>query len=276
LIKIDENKCIGCGACASECLPTAIIMKDKKPVVRNRICIECSHCVSVCPVDAVEMIDYNREEVVEYNKATFDIDPENMLNTIKFRRSIRHFKNKEVEKEKLDNILEAGRYTPTASNKQATRYIVLDKELEDIKVMAMKGLHNLAVNHGDKEPMKSSAVYRKKFEKMYDDYVETGVDMLFYNAPMAIVVVVDESQSGVFARIDGGLAASNMELMANTQGLGMCHIGFFLRAVGFIPELQEKLGLKEGEAIATTVVLGYPDVKYKRGANRKVINVTMK
>jgi len=276
LIKIDENKCIGCGSCASECLPTAIIMKDKKPVVRDRICMKCSHCVSVCPVDAVEMTDHNKVEVVEYDKATFDIDPVNMLNTIKFRRSIRHFKDKKVEKEKLDNILEAGRYTPTASNKQATRYIVLDKELEEIKVMAMKGLHNLAVNHGDEEPLKSSSVYKKKFEQMYDDYAENGVDMLFYNAPMAILVVVNESQSGVFARVDGALAASNMELMAHTQGLGMCHVGFFLRAVDYVPELQEKLGLKEGEAIATTVILGYPDVKYRRGANRKAINVTMK
>lgn len=124
MILIDQNKCIGCGLCAKECLPTAIIMKDKKPAVRNQICMECSHCVSVCPVDAVEMSDYDKSEVVEYNKESFDIEPERMLNTIKFRRSIRHFKDKKVEKEKLENILEAGRYTPTASNRQMTRYIV--------------------------------------------------------------------------------------------------------------------------------------------------------
>lgn len=275
MILIDQNKCIGCGLCAKECLPTAIIMKDKKPAVRNQICMECSHCVSVCPVDAVEMYDYDKSEVVEYNKESFDIEPERMLNTIKFRRSIRHFKDKKVEKEKLENILEAGRYTPTASNRQMTRYIVLDKELEEFKVAAMKSLYDMVENAPEDSPIKTSP-YRKKFISMYENYAEKGIDYLFYNAPIVLLTIVNEAESGVFARVDGALASSNMELMAHTQGLGVCHIGFFLTAVMSSKELRDKLGLQEGEVIATTMVIGYPEVKYQRGANRKELKVTMK
>lgn len=47
------------------------------------------------------------------NKEKFDISPVRLLNFIKFRRSVRHYKNKPVEKEKLERILEAGRYTAT-------------------------------------------------------------------------------------------------------------------------------------------------------------------
>lgn len=44
-----------------------------------------------------------------------------------------------------------------------------------------------------------------------------------FNA-QAVVIIVSESP------IDGGLAASSMELMTHAQGLGMFYSGFFVRA----------------------------------------------
>ena len=52
----------------------------------------------------------------------------NFFEVIKKRRSIRKYKEKPVEDEKLKLILEAGRLAPSARNRQAWRFIVIKDE----------------------------------------------------------------------------------------------------------------------------------------------------
>lgn len=52
--KIDKEKCLGCGACASECPVEAISEDDGKYVIDPEKCIECGACAGVCPVEAPE------------------------------------------------------------------------------------------------------------------------------------------------------------------------------------------------------------------------------
>lgn len=98
MFKVDRNKCIACMQCIKDCPASVISLKDGKADINNEGCIKCGHCIAVCPVEAVSTDDYNMNEVVPYNKETFSVNPENLLNFIKFRRSVRRFKNKEVEK----------------------------------------------------------------------------------------------------------------------------------------------------------------------------------
>ena len=50
-----------------------------------------------------------------------------ILEFIKSRRSTRKFTAKEIEAEKLDQILEAGRYAPSGGNSQSTHFLVIRK-----------------------------------------------------------------------------------------------------------------------------------------------------
>ena len=53
-----------------------------------------------------------------------------ILEFIKSRRSTRKFTDKEIEAEKLDQILEAGRYAPSGGNSQSTHFLVIqDKDV---------------------------------------------------------------------------------------------------------------------------------------------------
>ncbi|MFR3529267.1 MAG: nitroreductase family protein [Lachnospiraceae bacterium] len=132
MIQIDPNSCIGCKACIKDCPAGAIRLEEGKAVWKKE-CIQCGHCVAVCPVKAVSIPEYDMEEVEEYDRDTFTLDPQIFLHAVKFRRSIRDYKETPVERGKMERILNAGRYAATAKNTQGCRFLFLQKDLEAFK-----------------------------------------------------------------------------------------------------------------------------------------------
>jgi len=69
IIKINEEKCNGCGLCVSACHEGAIGMVDgKAKLLRDDYCDGLGDCLPVCPTDAItfeerEALAYNEEEV---------------------------------------------------------------------------------------------------------------------------------------------------------------------------------------------------------------------
>ena len=68
IIKIDEEKCNGCGACAAACHEGAIEMIDgKAKLTREDYCDGLGDCLPACPVDA---ISFEMREAPAYDEAT--------------------------------------------------------------------------------------------------------------------------------------------------------------------------------------------------------------
>lgn len=270
LVVIDKEICIGCGLCVKDCSRNAISLdENKKAEVNLEMCNECSHCVAVCPVDAVTMPHYDKNEILEIDEDKLALDPDDFLYYLKARRSIRQFKDMDIEQEKLNQIIEAGRYSPTASNKQSNRFIVIKDKIDEVRDLAIQSLNDMA-NDPNYDP-KGGTDYRQLWKKVYNDYKEKNIDRLFFNAP-AVIVIVSEDRAG-FAKVNGGLAASRMELQANSLGLGACYIGFLERAAQSNSKIKELLGMKDDEEFILSFVLGYPKVKYERTVNRKKADV---
>lgn len=267
MIKIDQEKCIGCGACVDDCFTRDLVIADDKAKALNQTCIKCGHCIAVCPVNAVSITDYDMSEVKEYEAASFDIEPEKLLNFIKYRRSVRQFKDQSIEKEKLDAIIEAGRFTPTGGNRQPVSFVVVQDQLVELTGLALESLNNLGkvlLADAEKTPP-LIAYYAKRWLQMYEGYQtnpEKPTD-LFFNAK-AVLIVVSESP------IDGGLAATSMELMTHAQGLGMFYSGFFVRAAANSDKLRRFLGIEDtNKQVIACQVMGYPKVAYQRTVPRK-------
>ena len=67
IIKIDKDKCNGCGACAAACHEGAIEMIDGKAMLtREDYCDGLGDCLPACPVDA---ITFEEREAPAYNEA---------------------------------------------------------------------------------------------------------------------------------------------------------------------------------------------------------------
>lgn len=67
IIRIDEEKCNGCGACAAACHEGAIAMVDgKAKLMREDYCDGLGDCLPACPTDA---ISFEEREAPAYDEA---------------------------------------------------------------------------------------------------------------------------------------------------------------------------------------------------------------
>jgi len=145
------------------------------------------------------------------------IKPEEFLAFLKERRSIRTYLDKAISDKEVEMILEAGRWTPSASNKQPWEFIVIkNKEiLREISKKAFYGRH-------------------------------------IKRAPLAIAIVGKIKENPNYYIQDTSLVSMNMMLMAWSLGIGTCWIGALKREA-----VKELLGLEEDDYLLTILPMGY-------------------
>ena len=103
MITINQEKCIGCGACVKDCPGSLIYMSDGKARMDAEFCIRCGHCFALCPADAIRLQGYSEEDhqACAYLEDFNPVDPRDLLDAMKSRRSVRHF----TESEKVRDYL---------------------------------------------------------------------------------------------------------------------------------------------------------------------------
>ncbi len=106
IIKIDEDKCNGCGACAKACHEGAIgMINGKAKLLRDDYCDGLGACLPSCPTNAIsfeerEAAEFNEAAVLE-NKRKQQLNPANcgcagtMAKT--FQRPACHEEEEEIE-----------------------------------------------------------------------------------------------------------------------------------------------------------------------------------
>jgi len=76
IIKIDEDKCIGCGKCVSACGKSALQLIDgKAKLISETYCDGLGVCIGKCPVDAITVVqkecaDFDKEAMKQHKEET--------------------------------------------------------------------------------------------------------------------------------------------------------------------------------------------------------------
>lgn len=145
------------------------------------------------------------------------------LELAKARYSVRKFSPQQVEAEKLDRILEAGRLAPTAANAQPHRILVLNSEVSLNK-------------------LKTCTVYH-------------------FNAPLALLVCYDSTVSwkrpydnNDSGYVDASIVTTHIMLETANVGLGSTWVGHFDPAA-----VREAFALPPALVPVAILPIGYPD-----------------
>jgi hypothetical protein len=64
-----------------------------------------------------------------------------------------------------------------------------------------------------------------------------------------------------------------MEFIAEANGLGVLFSGYFTVAANISLKIKKVLGISRGKKVVTTLVLGYPKIKYQRSVQRENLDV---
>lgn len=249
-VEINTDKCIGCGLCSKVCVAHNLVIDQNKARKGMNDCVMCGQCSAVCPQKAISIEGYGSEQMEKTEEVW--LSPEDILNVIRFRRSVRNFKKIEIPREVMEQVLEAGRLTHTAKNMQDVSFVVLEKEITRIESMAVKLFKII-------KPLADLFWPMARNTKIDDHF-------FFFHAPVVIVILAKEKTNGI-------LAAQNMEFAAEANGLGVLFSGFFTTTANISHKIRKALRVPKGKRIAATLVLGYPDVKFLRSVPRRQLDV---
>ena len=166
--------------------------------------------------------------------------PNEVIETIMTRRSVRQYNDEPISHEVMDKILECGIHAPNGMNAQRweVRVVESKKWIDDV-----------------------TAAYKNSLTEdspMAEQFKDPNFKNMFRNAPAVIFVAAEPS---AYAGVDCGILAENMMLAAHELGLGTCCLGMpipFMNSKQGEPFLAS-LGLPEGYALQFAIAIGYAD-----------------
>ena len=260
LLTVDQEKCERDGICTEVCPAGIIEFKDKDAFPTlvdggDKLCIRCGHCVAVCPYGAMSHVIMKPEECPSVNDDWL-FGPEQVKHFLRYRRSIRNYKKKQVEQEVLTKLINIARFAPSGHNRQPVKWLVI---YERDEVQRMAGFVIDWMRHLIKED--SPLVAAMNLNRVVA-FWEGGNDPICRNAPH--VIFTHAHKDDVTAPTACTIALTYLELAASSFDLGACWAGYFNAAATFWPPLQQELGLPEGNINFGSMMVGYLKFKYQR------------
>lgn len=249
-ISIDKNLCCGDKLCINICPCACLELNEENKAVLSRkgrlTCISCGQCIAVCPKSAVSLksnSDVEKGVAITTSYPKFD----DIAAMMKTRRSVRQYKDKLIPQEEIEKALDVVRFAPTSKNRQYVKWVVVNGK-EKVRRLA-----DLVIDYMRKIPA------AKRMVASHDN----GEDPIFRGATCVIFAYCDKEIGKHYGSVDCSIAATYLELLLPSMGIGACWAGYAIATAKGYPPINEFLGLKETDTIEAGLMLGYQKTKYK-------------
>ncbi len=290
-IVINAAACTGCGKCVLVCKDFSLCMKNNKVHLSDTSvfgCIACGQCMAVCPTGAITVHGrtLSEDDVIDLPSKDSAASFEQLQALYLRRRSMRDFKDKAVEPEKIQKILEAASSAPMGLPPSDVNVLVLDSKdkvrafasdfcgyLEGMRWMVSKGSLALMRLFWGKANYELFKGFVKPMFDVYIGYMRKGVNVINYDAPLCLYFY----GSPYADPADPIVAATAAMYAGESLGLGSCMLGAvhpMIQQGGNAKRFREKHGIKYPSREGVFVIFGYPSVTYKKALKRTFASVT--
>ena len=294
ILGINSEKCIKCEKCVQSCSVELFSVERFKNMGKKivfddplRFCFRCGHCIAICPTEAILFegteapYDFKGEK-----KPSSILSYEDYMNFTRSRRSIRKFKDKPVKEGDIEKIIQAMRYSPSASNRQNRNYIILTNSddiafLSDRVSLLMKRTKQLLFLRYLLVPFVGGMLRRRILSKktkvrlrLFFEEKEAGKDNIFFKAPC--VIIVHAPPYSKMTASDVAIAVTHGMLAAHSLGLGTCWIGFAQEHLWRNKKSRKWLGIPKQNNVYGVFIVGHSDLTYVRAPPRREARVEWK
>lgn len=285
---VNMETCTGDGICAEVCPEDALEMVNEKAATveaRADSCISCGQCVAVCPTESLRMPKLDEKDFRRLEKRPFGYDK--FYEFLRLRRSVRVFKDRPVERETIDKILQAAATAPMGFPPHTTEVVVIDSPEERSFLLTELVRHYDSMIKAFSNPV-GRAVVRlsagaENFNMLENHIIETarfanelyrrdGTDRYMYHAPA--LMIFHGSRWGMSYEENAHLVCHHAMLAAVSLGLGTTILGIIPPVVERSKDLRARYGIAKDHRVLTSLILGYPKYRYRQGIRRDLAGVT--
>ncbi len=280
---IDEAACTGCGLCVDICPDRVLVLEDGKARVGQGVflgCIACGHCVAVCPTEsvAVEGRGTRADDRIEMPPAAQRATAEQLAALLVSRRSVRKFKDEEIDRATIERIIEMTAVAPLGIPPSDVGVVVFHgrQKVQELSRAACESFERMVRFFNPVMMTLMRPLWGRRGYRTIRDFVKPllatlvegrkhGADGFTYDAPAMLLF----HYGPMGGPADCHVAAAYAMLAAESLGLGGCMLGT-TEAFNHDKALKARFGIPPENKVGLGLVIGRPAVKFHSALQRRL------
>jgi len=265
LFVVDESLCDRDARCVENCPRLIIELADDRSIPTpvagaEELCIDCGHCVAVCPHDALSHRAMAPEDCPPF-EPELHIGADQAEHFLRSRRSIRRYTGEQVEREELERLIAIASHAPSGRNTQPVHWTVV------IEPSAVRTIAGLVVDWmREVTATDPAAAQASRMDRLIGAW-DAGEDLICRGAPHLIAAHAPKDDR--FAASSCTIALTYLDLAAPSLGLGSCWAGYVRAAATHSPPVRRAISLPADHEMHGAMMVGFAATPYHRLPTRR-------